>query len=240
MSDNLFDRLFELFQTNDRINWRLAEEITKSLAGAPEPIEPQLAEEYEELALAAQLRLAALEDLDVGAPVIPHPIDRAGWSRENHRAFAYLVEPLAGAMGGTGGGSDPMASLMAPLGPALLGMQAGTIVGFTSNRVMGQFDTALPALGQIRSYIVVPNVEAFAVEHDLDARQVRLWATMHELVHHGLIDAEPLRNHVTAAVGELFAELDFDPSHLMERLNEMQEPRCRGFPRSSRDTVTMW
>ena len=46
MSDNLFEQLFELFQTPGPINWRLAREVTKSLAGSPEPIEPLLAEEY--------------------------------------------------------------------------------------------------------------------------------------------------------------------------------------------------
>jgi putative hydrolase len=224
MSDNLFDRLFELFQTTDRINWRLAEEITKSLAGAPEPIEPQLAEEYEELALAAQLRLANAGALDGGGGTVPYPIDRAGWATENHRGFAYLIDPLSGTMGDGVGGGDPMAAMMGSLGPALLGMQAGTMVGFISHRVMGQFDTALPPLDHHRAYLVVPNVEAFAAEHDLDARQVRLWATMHELISFAVIGIDTLRHHIIAKVQELYAGLDFDPSGLMEKLNQLQDP----------------
>ena len=93
MSDNLFDRLFELFQTSESVNWRLAEEITNSIASAPEPIEPQLAEEYEELALAAQLRLAQSGPLDIGVGVVPHPIDRSGWAKENRRSFAHRPTP---------------------------------------------------------------------------------------------------------------------------------------------------
>ena len=224
MSDNLFDRLFELFQTTDPVNWRLAEEIIKSLAGAQEPIEPQLAEEYEELALAAHLRLAESGPLDIGGGVVPYPIDRSGWASENHRSFAYLVEPLGGAMGGGIGGGDPMASMMTSLGPALLGMQVGTMVGFMSHRVMGQFDTALPPLDHDRAYLVVPNVEGFATERDLDARQVRLWATMHELVQFRLMGIAPLRDHIVALVRELYAGLDFDPTRLTEKLNQMQDP----------------
>ncbi len=220
MTDNLFDRLFELFQTTDAINWRLAEEITKSVAGAPAPIEPQLAEEYEELALAAQLQLAKSGPLDIGGGVVPHPIDGSGWARENHHSFAYLIEPLGGAMGGGFGGNDPMAAL----GPALLGMQAGTMVGLMSHRVMGQFDTALPPLDDHRAYLVVPTVEAFATENDLDARQVRLWATMHEVVYFALMNIEPLREHIAAGVRELYAGLDFDPTRLMEKLSQIQDP----------------
>ena len=37
MSDNLFDRLFELLNTPGPVNWRLGREITQSLAGAAEP-----------------------------------------------------------------------------------------------------------------------------------------------------------------------------------------------------------
>ena len=224
MSDNLFDRLFELFQTTDQINWRLAEEITQSLAGSPEPIEPQLAEEYEELALAAQLRIADTGLLDVAGGTVPYPIDRSGWARENHRSFSYLVEPMTAALGEGIPSGDPMTSLMSSLGPALLGMQAGTMVGFISHRVMGQFDTALPPLGEHRSYLVVPNIEAFAAEHDLDPRQVRLWASIHELVHFVLIGGEPLRNQLTSAVRELYDGIDFDPSSFMEKLNELRDP----------------
>ncbi len=225
MSDNIFDRLFELFQTTDPVNWRLAEEITKSLSGAQEPIDPRLTEEYEELALAAQLRLTNAGPLDVDAAAPPYPIDRAGWATENHRGFGYLLEPLAATMGGSlTAGLDPMASALQPLGPALAGMQAATMVGFMSHSVMGQFDSPLPLLDNQRAYLVVPNVEGFAEAYDLDARQVRLWATMQELVHSAIVASNALREHLTSLVRDMFAGLDFDPTRLMEKLGQMQDP----------------
>jgi putative hydrolase len=224
MSDNLFDRLFELFQTTDRVNWRLAEEITKSVAGAVEPIEPQLAEEYEELALAAHLVLAEEDLVDTVSAIIPHPIDRAGWAAANHRSFRYLVEPLADALGGSRAGADPAAAMMAPLGPALMGMQAGSMSGFLSGSVLGQFDLALPPLDQDGAFLVVPNVEAFAAAGGLDRRQVRMWATLHELTHASLTGNKALRDHVTALVSDIVAAIDFDPGRLMERLSALQDP----------------
>ena len=224
MADNIFDRLFELFQTTDSVNWRLAEEITKSVSGDREPIEPRLTEEYEELALAGQLRLTSAGPIDVDAAAMPYPIDRAGWAIENHRGFGYLVEPLAATMGGSlAAGPDPMASALQPLGPALAGMQAGTMVGFMSHRVMGQFDSPLPLLDNQRAYLVVPNVEGFAEEHNLDARQVRLWATMQELVRSAIVGRTALREHLTSLVRDMLADLDFDPSRLMEKLGQMQD-----------------
>jgi putative hydrolase len=227
VSDNLFDRLFELFQTSDPVNWGLAEEVTKSIAGQQEPIEPQLAEEYEELALAGQLRLADAGALDIGArSIVPHPIDRASWARQNYRSFGYLLEPLADAMrtGLTSGSDSAGAAIMGPLGPALVGLQAGTMVGFMSERALGLFDLPLPAIDANGGFLIIPNVEAFARDNNLDAKQVRLWATMRELVNHETIQRGAVRIKLRSSVEDMLSGLDFDASRLMDKLNNMQDP----------------
>jgi putative hydrolase len=226
MSDNLFERLFELFQSPGPVNWKLAKEVTGSLVGAREPIDPALAEEYQELGLAAQLRLDPVAPFDVSGSRLPDPLDRVAWAEENEQGFRYLIEPLAGKLTpdlGMGEGM-PMAGMLAPMGPAILGMQAGTMVGFMSHRVLGQFDTGVPALDHDRMLLVPPNVEAFASDHGLDARQVRLWATMHELAHHGVLGVEWMRARIVAVTGEFFAGVEFDLSGMMERLGGMQDP----------------
>ena len=43
--DDLFAQLFRLFQSSGPVNWKLARELTKNLAGEREPIEPDVAEE---------------------------------------------------------------------------------------------------------------------------------------------------------------------------------------------------
>jgi putative hydrolase len=72
--------------------------------------------------------------------------------------------------------------------------------------------------------LVPPNVEAFAVDHDLDARQVRLWATMHELAHHGVLSVDWMRAHVLEVTDTFFSGVEFDMTGLMERLGGMQSP----------------
>ena len=120
-------------------------------------------------------------------------------------------------------GSNPAAAIMGPLGPALTGLQAGSFVGVMSRQAMGQFDLAIPPLDADRAYLIVPNVEAFAAGHGLDAKQVRLWATMHELVHHAATARETVRGHFDSLVARLLEALDFDPSHLMEKLGDLQD-----------------
>ena len=107
---------------------------------------------------------------------------------------------------------------------AMLGMQAGSLVGFMSHTALGQFDAGLPALDHDRRYLIVPNVEAFAVEHGLDARQVRLWAATREVVHHGVLETPWLRGRLVSLVADYFADMTFDPTSLTERIMQMQDP----------------
>ncbi len=117
-----------------------------------------------------------------------------------------------------------MAAMLAPMGPAVLGMQAGSMVGFLAHRVLGQFDTGLPALDHEDLYLVVPNLEAFATDHALDARQVRMWAAGHEVAHHAVLAVAWLRGHLVALLEDYYTDIDFDPGKLTDALSRVEDP----------------
>ena len=89
------------------------------------------------------------------------------------------------------------------------------MVGFMSHRVLGQFDTGVPALDHEDMIVVPENIEAFSADHGLDTRQVRLWATMHELAHHAVLGVEWMRAHIIDVTGDFFAGVEFDMTGLM-------------------------
>jgi putative hydrolase len=226
MSDSIFDRLFELFQSPGPVNWRLAAEVRKSLAGTVEPVDPHLAEEYSELARAAELRLATATHLDVGFGGSVQPVDRATWAESNERSFRYAIEPLAGKLlAAPLDQANPMAAMLAPMGPAVLGMQAGTMVGFMAHRVIGQFDAGLPPLDEDELFLVVPNTESFAVDHSLDPRQVRMWAAAHEVLHHAVVSVPWLRTRILAVMDAFYGAVHFDPSNLTDALSRVEDPQ---------------
>ena len=229
MSDNLFDRLFELLQTPGPVNWRLGKEITQSLAGASEPIEPKIAEEYEELTLAAQLRLADRLSLDVSTTKPVHPVDRRTWADRNEQSFRYLIEPLSGKLGGSGGSSIP-SPFLAPMAPLILGVQAGTMIGFMSHRVLGQFDTGLPALDHDALSLVVPNVEAFARDHGIESQQVRMWAVLREVTNHAILSVGWVRDYFIKTITAFYDTVQFDPSGLLDMLGGLQDPSALSDP----------
>ena len=230
--DGIFEQLFKLLQSSGPVNWKLAREVTKSLAGSPTPIEPAVAEEYRELAHVADVRISAVADLPSPSVGELNPTDRATWAAENQQSFRILVEPLADKLSGmTDVGDMPgigdmggMGAMLAPLGPAILGIQAGTMVGFMSHRALGQFDTGIPAMDHDRPYVIVPNLDDFAIDHGIDHRQIRLWGALHEVAFHRIMAIEWLRGRFVTLVEAFYDSVEIDTSDLIGKLGAMNDP----------------
>jgi putative hydrolase len=214
VSDSIFDKLFELFQSSGPVNWQLGNEVMKSIVGEPDLIEPRVSEEYLDLAGAAELKIQGTGLLTHVTSDLLQPVDRRTWAELNERSFEWFILPLAERMSAMAEG--PMAAMMGPLGPALAGMQSGTMVGFMSHRVLGQFDTGLPALGQRNAVLVIPAIEAFAEEYDLDAREVRFWASLRAVAYRSLLAKPGVEELIRAIVVEFLESVEFDMSRLTD------------------------
>lgn len=223
MSEDLFSQLFELFNQPGPVNWRLAREISNHLTGEPEPIDPWLADEYQQLTRLAQLQIAEATPLVVRTAISGSPVDRSTWAATNLQSFRYLVEPLAERLDAPSSGG-PFDAILKPLGPALLGMQMGMMVGFLSHRVLGQFDIGLPTSEMQDVYFVVPNIEAFARDHALEPQNVRLWVALHEVTHQAEFSVPWVRPHFFQLIDRYVTSIEVDMSGFTERFQQMQDP----------------
>ncbi len=225
MTDNIFDRLMELLQSTGPVNWKLAGEMAGSIAGASPAIDAGRADEMTELTRAAQLHVAAASGLELEPGLVDvQVVDRVGWARANLRSYRYLIEPIAAKMAEGAGAAGPLEAILQPLGPAILGMQVGSMVGFMSQRVLGQFDVGLPAADGATLYYVMPNIAAFAADHSLDPGQTRLWVAMHEVTHQAQFAVPWMRPHFLELVAAHLDGLDFDPSRIAARLEQLEDP----------------
>jgi putative hydrolase len=220
VNEDLFSQLFELFNQPGPINWRLAEELTNHFAGPREPIEPWMADEYRDLGRLALVQLGDQTSLDVSSFEGIVPIDRRTWADSRMRAFSYLIEPLAPKLAD----SIPAPAPFGSLGGVLLGLQMGVMIGFLSHRTLGYFDLGLPPVEPTDTTLIVPNVEAFATEHGLDRRQVRLWVGLREVAFTAVYERSWVRSHFMRLVDEYVSGIEFDPGDLMGRLQGMQDP----------------
>ena len=224
MSDpNIFDELMKLLNQPGPVNWALAAQIADHMTGGRQPIDPWLAEEYIELTRLAQLRISDASGLAAGPIVDTIPLDQSEWASRNVRSFGYLIEPIAEKLANAPS-AGPMDAVLKPLTPALLGMQMGVIVGFLSQRVLGQFDVGLPTAEHGHLYYVVPNIESFATQHGLDPRQVRLWVALHEVTHQVQFARPWVRPHFRSLIDGYVASVDIDPTAFGAGMEDFNNP----------------
>ena len=222
MNDNLFDRLAELLSSSGPVNWRLAREIAESVAGPAEPIEPWIDEEYRELAETARRQIDAACPLDPMAGGVEIEVsDRRTWAARNVEGLAPLAVPVAAKLSEGGGGLGPG---LEPLGPALVGMQVGSLVGLMSQRVMGQFEVGLPTEPRRSISLVAPNVEAFAADRGFDVRQTRLWVTLHEVAHHAEGSVPWMGDHLATLTADFVGALEVDVESMRRRIEALRDP----------------
>lgn len=157
------------------------------------------------------------------------PVTRSEWATRTLDAYAPLLEALATSLatppgGGAGTGDagdlsgaglgerddpddagldDPAERLLGRLGgvlaPALMGMQAGSMVGHLAGRAFGQYGFPVPRPASDQLLVVPANIDAFAADWSLPIDDLRMWVLLEEIVHHAVL----LRPHVRARLDEL-------------------------------------
>jgi putative hydrolase len=204
--DDLFSRLFELFNQPGPVNWKLAAEVSHHLTGERVPVEPWAAEEYRELTRLAEYRLENLASVTVSPAQDVLPVDSREWADRHLEAYGYLSEPFSD-MGG-------MVGPMAQLAPAMIGMQVGSLVGGLARWVLAGFDGALPTDRPLPLAVVVPHVEEFANRHSFESSSVRLWVVSEEVAYRAVTAVPFTTEHLRRLLEAEAAGIDFDPNQL--------------------------
>ena len=210
MSDDLFSQLFELFDHPGPVNWKLAAEVARHLAGEQQPIEPWAAEEFRELARLAEYRLEQVAPFRSNPAPDVLPTDARGWVDRSLESYGPLVEPFANSVVAEG----PVAPLMAQLTPAIVGLQVGSLVGSLSSWAVASFDAGLPQTHPGPLTIVVPNIEALSRAADTDHRELRLWVVANEVAFRAVSQLPWIEDHLADLVGRYADAVKIDPTRL--------------------------
>lgn len=213
--DDLFSRLFELFNQPGPVNWKMAAEVAHHLTGERVPVEPWAAEEYRELARLSEYRIEPHSPVSVPSASDVLPVDAREWADRHLEAFGYLSE---------GFGADVSGGPLAQMAPALAGMQIGSLVGGLATWVMASFDGGLPADRDLPVAIVVPHVEEFAERHEFDTSTVRLWVVTEEVAFRTLGSVPFTVDHLRNLLAAEAATVDFDPSMLTGLIGAQSDP----------------
>ena len=123
------------------------------------------------------------------------------------------MDDLAGDSPDSG---DPMAAMfgqmMGMLGPMMLSMTAGSMIGHLARRSLGTYDIPMPRSGS--EILIVPaNLDGFGDEWSLTPQDLRLWVCLHEITHHLVLGVPHVGATMTQMLLEYAAGFKTDPGH---------------------------
>lgn len=226
----LFKEMQRLLMTQEGpVNWEIARQIARAVAEAGGPgtsPEPGEREEFEEECRLAELRLVHATGLEPLSPVTDvQVLGRAEWADLNLEGLRPLIDRLAARLQGQIGGDQPVATVLDAVGPFLLGVQVGFLVGYLARRVLGQYDLCFPVARAGRVLFVAPNIAEVAGELEVDIRPFRLWLALHEITHHLEFTAVGWsRAHFTGLVEAYVEAAALDPNEILSRLGGLADP----------------
>lgn len=212
----------------DAVNWDLAARVATRVSGS-EPLArsyhyARLQADFDAATARAEELVAAATGLrSLAGPARARVTDRPGWVRANVASFQRLVSPLTTRIA-----ERAMAAPVAAASRQLAGVQVGTLLGWMSTRVLGQYDLLLVEDDRPEDqdvvYYVGPNVIALEKRFGFPPDQFRLWLALHEVTHRAQFTGIPwMRDYFVGLVNSAMSGLDPDPRRLLEGLRRTLE-----------------
>jgi putative hydrolase len=238
----MFGDLARLFSRQGPVNWDVARQTAAWLATdgqAEANVDPLERIRLEELVRVADLQVSAATGLDTsiaGGILSILPVSRGDWALHSLEAYRPFLERLATSLSASGGGddtpADPTTQLLGDLGkmlgPVLLGMQSGFMLGHLSRRALGQYDLPLPRTPADQLLIVPANLDAFADEWSLAADDFRLWVCLQEVTHHAVLGRPHVRARLDQLINEYVSRFEVDPEALEASLGNLDPTDAAG------------
>ena len=191
------------------VEWPLARRIAGLAAGADEPVE--LGVDLRALCAEMELHVAGCTRLELAAPAPPAELlGRADWAEMNLASLERLLEPVVERLDARLGFAGPLAGPLRMGAGATLAAEAGLVMGYVSQRVLGQYELSLLSADVApRLVFVAPNLERAVRELGVDRDSFYGWIAIHELTHVFQFQGVPwLRDHMGALMREYMDTVD--------------------------------
>lgn len=232
----LFGDLAKLFAQQGPIGWDAARQLALSIAtdgGEERNVDPLERIRLEQLVRIAELHVGNATGLPTsfgGTGVSIMPVTRGQWAATTLDSWRPLFERLANSLTpntqpNTPDPSDPlgfMAPLMAMMGPMMLGMTAGSMIGHLSQRSFGQYDLPVPRKPNDELMVIPANFETFASEWSIPADDLRLWVCAQEVAMHSVLRIPHVRATVDEFLSAYAAGFEPDATALEDRLSSLE------------------
>lgn len=232
--------LARMLQSQGPGGWEAARQFAVQIATGgeaennPDPIE-RIA--LQELARVAEMHVRDRTGLDVtqtGVPITVVPVTRAEWARRTIDAWRPLLEKLSESLTGPAlrqgveldlDENDPstalFGNLFSMLGPMMLGLQAGSMVGHLASRSLGQYDLPIPRPESDELVVVARNITEFGEEWSLPADDLRMWICLSETTTHAVINVPHVRDRLWSLLTQHVSSFSIDTSTITSQLESI-------------------
>lgn len=214
------------------VNWDLARQIAVSVAAGEDA--QQRVDDADTAAMTEHVKVADMWLLELTG--LPEPtsvtpvraVTAVDWAEAATTTLAELIDPvaqkasralseqLAGAPEG-----DPIQQALSQMGPMLMGIQAGTILGQVARDVLGTHDVPFP-IEEPATLLVVPAIDRLATEHGLDKQAVRQWVALQAAARRLTLDGVSwVPAHFFALYHNFVATLDLTIAEGLQKLQQL-------------------
>jgi coenzyme F420 biosynthesis associated uncharacterized protein len=220
-------------QVPEPIDWALAGRIARRVSGR-DPLSTSylagsLESDFAEVTAEAEVLVAEFTGLQASSPARALVLDRAGWVDANVGSMRNLLSPLTARVG-----ERIARSPFAPIGRTVTATELGVLLGWFSQRVLGQYDLLVPSDDDDGSiddavYYVGANVLTLEKRYAFWPRDFRLWIALHECTHRAQFTGVPwLRPYFLSLVNDLLTSIDPDPKRVVTAVRTALEEMRRG------------
>ena len=245
--------LARMLQSQGPLSWDAARQFAQQVAtGGTSEANPDPAEriQLEQLSRVADLRVADVTGLPTsttGAVVTVVPVTRTEWARRTLDAYRPFLERLSSSLSAASSApaddddlsGDPTSQLLggifSMIGPMMLGMQAGAMVGHLARRSLGQYDLPLPRPRSDELTIVLPNIDELGEEWSLPPDDLRLWICLSELATHAVLGRPHVRQRMERLVLDYVSAFRPDPGALEASLGNVDPSDLQGLQQALGD-----
>jgi coenzyme F420 biosynthesis associated uncharacterized protein len=191
------------------VDWSLARQIARFATGNP-------GAPAQDLDLPARVREAHAHVTGytgiVPSETLPEPeaVDRGEWADVNLDGIAALLAPVTERLEQRLESAGPLAGPLRMVTGATLAAEMGLVVGYMSQRVLGQYELSLlQPQTRPRLLFVAPNLGRAVAELGVDRDSFLDWIVFHELTHAlQFVGAPWLREHLGGLLREYLSTVD--------------------------------
>jgi len=217
------------------VDWTLARQIARMAARSDEV--PDLALDLASFTREIEARVIAHVQLEPTVAVPPaEVVGRGTWAEANLTSLTSALEPVTGRLEERVSAAGPFAGALRVATGVTLAAELGLVVGYMSQRVLGQYELALLAPDSPpRLLFVAANLDRAVGELGVDRDSFLRWVAIHELTHALQFGGVPwLREHLGGLLRSYLETVDVrierggagglpslpNPAELVERFRE--------------------